>query len=461
MYNYFKSLYKNLFKNYNFFKNYTKHCTIYYRIIKLLSILIISIAQFYVNKILNVYCFKTNHYSRLDLLKNICYKLEKINILYIKIFQSLALNEDLLYENERDFLISYCDNVPYNCANVDYNLLRSLRENYNITLTTSVPLASGVIGIVFDGIDASNTKVVIKMLKENSVNNLRDVFDELLYISYICKYIPIINSFNITKLVTDNKELMLEQTDFMKEISALERFAEKYKNNKEYRFPKVYKSITQKFNQLLVMENISGLTFKTLESMDETIKEEFAYIYIKFGILGILHHSAIHCDLHCGNVFFYINESLNDYMPKYQMGIIDFGLTCFPNKLNQNAYYIFLNEILINKDYSQIFKVLQNVIEEKERLYAMHTVKKEALKKEIIDCIKIGSNNEITPTLIMRFCKILKKYNLNFTSEFHKLVLCIVNVNGLGKKLSKNIDASHTKLFNNLNSINKLLEIVG
>jgi predicted unusual protein kinase regulating ubiquinone biosynthesis (AarF/ABC1/UbiB family) len=409
---------------------------------------------------LNVYLYKVKPEPRLSLIKTICYKLEKINILYIKIFQSLALNEDLIHDNEKDFLINYCDNVPYNCANVDYNLLRSLQENYNITLITSIPLASGIIGIVFDAVDASNTKVVVKMLKKNCAIDLYNAYDDLLHISYICKYIPMINSFNITKLIADNKELMFEQIDFTKEIYALERFAEKYKNNKEYRFPKVYKNITQKYNQLLVMENINGLTLKSLESMDDSIKEEFAYIYIKFGILGILHYSAIHCDLHCGNVFFYINSEETNSCPKYQMGVIDFGLTCFPNKLNQNAYYIFLNEVLINKDYTNIYKVLHNVIEEKERFVAMPQVKKEALKREITDCIKIGSNNEITPTLIMRFCKIFKNYNLNFTQEFHKLVLCLLNVNSMGNRLSKNVNTCQMKLFDNLNSINKLLEIV-
>ena len=40
-----------------------------------------------------------------------------------------------------------------------------------------------------------------------------------------------------------------------------------YKNNKEYVFPKVYREITEKYERLLVMENISGLKFKDIETM--------------------------------------------------------------------------------------------------------------------------------------------------------------------------------------------------
>lgn len=444
---------------YSFLKNYSKHISVCYRIIKLLSVLTYTVTHFYVNKMLTIYLFKHQPQSRLSLIKALCLKLEKLNSVYIKIFQSLALNEDLLYDDEKDYLINYCDNVPYSSDCIDYKLLSDLHETYKISVLSAIPINSGIVGLVFDGYDSSNTKVVVKMLKRNIINDLRDLFDDLLYISYICKLIPYINSFNITKLVLDNKELMLQQIDFMKEAYALERFAEKYKNNKEYRFPKVYKNITQRYNQLLVMENIKGLTFKTLETMDDAVKEEFAYIYIKFGILGILNYSAIHCDLHCGNVFFYINECANDYTPKYQMGVIDFGLTCFPNKLNQNAYYIFLTQVLINKDYSQLFTVLHNVIEEKERFNAMTQLTKEALKKEICDTIELCVHNEINPKLIADFCKIFKNYNLNFTEEFHKLVLCLLNVNSFGNKLSKNVSDCQMRLFNNLTSMYRLLEI--
>ena len=74
--------------------------------------------------------------------------------------------------------------------------------------------------------------------------------------------------------------------------------------------------------------------------MDQSIKENFGKLYVKFGLIALLYNNAINNDLHYGNLFFYKNEDtlLNH---QYQLGLIDFGIISFPSKENQNIYYIF------------------------------------------------------------------------------------------------------------------------
>ena len=88
------------------------------------------------------------------------------------------------------------------------------------------------------------------------------------------------------------------------------------------------------------MENIKGLTYNNIKNYDDVIKQEFGKLILKFGLISILHNSAAHCDLHPGNLFFYINEE-NSNKPKYQLGFIDFGIVSFPSRENQNYYYKF------------------------------------------------------------------------------------------------------------------------
>lgn len=331
---------------------------IYFRITKLLTLVICEIIKFYTKKCVN--CLYKIPSNRLDLIKKLSKKLEEENIVYVKIFQALCLDKDLLTSDEQNYLLKYTDNVPYENNEIDYDLLDKLEHEFSITLTSKIPINCGIVGLVFDGYDSSNNKVIIKMLKNDILQKFTNVFDELLYISYMCQYIPYIKSLKITKLLLDNEKILLNQMNFIKEVEAIEIFSIKYKNNKEYVFPKVYREITEKYDRLLVMENISGLKFKDIETMDKTIKEEFAYCLNKFGILGILYHSVIHCDLHSGNVFFYLNDEtslINSDIPKYRLGIIDFGICCFPNKENQNSYYIFFNDIHHNENYRLIRKI--------------------------------------------------------------------------------------------------------
>lgn len=430
------------------------------RIIKLVILVSYEFIKFNNKKCINYLCNIPTH--RLELIKKISKKLEYENIVYVKIFQALCFDKDLLTIEEQDYLIKYTDNVPYQHSEIDYDLLDNLETEFSITLTNRIPINCGIVGLVFDGIDSSNNKVVVKMLKNNILNRFTDVFDELLYISYICKYIPYINSLKITKMLLDNEEILLNQMDFMKEVKAIELFRGKYKNNKEYKFPKVYREITEKYNNLLVMENIKGLRYKDIETMSITIKEEFAYLLHKFAILGILYYSLIHCDLHSGNVFFYINDEtnvINDELPKYSVGIIDFGICCFPNKENQNAYYIFFNDIHYRQDYSNVEKLLYAIIQEKEAFASFNDNKKQQFIIESIKCLELNTKEEITTQLLIDLSKLFNKYELNFTEEFNKLILSIHVANHFGKQLSQNLKASQTKALTDLNKFNKLLEI--
>jgi len=428
------------------------------RITKLITLILCEFLKFYTIKCVNyLYNKPTN---RLELIKKLSKKLEEENIVYVKIFQALCLDKDLLKSDEQDYLLKYTDNVPYKTNEIEYDLLDKLENEFSITLTNRIPINSGIVGLVFDGHDSSNNKVIIKMLKKNIYERFTDVFDELLYISYICKYIPYIKSLKITKMLLDNEEILLNQMDFMKEVEAIEIFSEKYKNNKEYVFPKVYREITEKYERLLVMENISGLKFKDIENMGETIKEEFAYILNKFGILGILYHSIIHCDLHSGNVFFYLNDEtslINDEIPKYRLGIIDFGICCFPNKENQNAYYIFFSDIHHNQNYRYIEKLMYTIIEEKELLSSFNINKKQQFLNEVISCLQLNTNDEITSQLLIDLSKLLNKYDLNFTEEFNKVILSLHTANNFGKQLSRNLKATQEKIIADLNKFNDLV----
>ena len=142
---------------------------------------------------------------------------------------------------------------------------------------------------------------------------------------------------------------------------------------------------------------------------------------------------------------------INNEIPKYRLGIIDFGICCFPNKENQNAYYIFFSDIHHNQNYRHIEKLMYTIIEEKQLLSSFNINKKQQFLNEVISCLQLNTNDEITSQLLIDLSKLLNKYALNFTEEFNKVILSLHTANNFGKQLSRNLKATQEKIIADIN----------
>lgn len=453
----------------NFCNNIHKKNLAYYNILKMFynffKLFYIFLSQFLIFTSKNIiYKLKKLPYlDRLILVKNITYKLEELNIVYVKVFQSLCLDKNILNEDEREFLLKYTDSVPYSSDDIDYELLDILESKYNICIdnNNNSPINSGIVGIVFKGThNNNNRKVVIKILKNNIEERLIKVFNEIEFITNIIKYIPYLNNLNFNKLFLDNKESLLNQINFVNEVKNIKLFKEKNKNLEEYIIPYVYEEITNDYNNIIVMENIEGLKIDEIKKMDPQIKNEFGKLFVKFGIVSILYNSAIHNDLHAGNVFFYINDTNNNNLkPKYQLGLIDFGICVFPNRENQNVYYTIFYEMLVNQNFNNIKYVIKNIINESEYFEEMPENLKLNLINESIKLFKQYKSICLDAYFLFLFCKILKKYKLTFTKESNEIFFGCFTVNALANELCINLNETQKEVLNNLSYMNNLIQI--
>jgi len=427
-------------------------------ILNIFYIFLTSFSNYYFNNFLSKFFYKIEKKERIELIKNIADKLENINTFYVKILQSLCLNDDLLYKNEKDYLIKYTDNVPYNSDDIDYNILDEIQDKYNIYFDNYEPLNSGIIGVTFKGIYGEDNKnVVIKIIKNNIKNKIEKAFEEIELFIYILSIIPYIKKLNFKKCLLDNKELLLDQTNFRKEVNNIQIFKEKNINNKEYIIPECYPYITSEYNNVIVMENIKGLTFNDIKDYDKKIRDEFGRLLIKFGIISILYNSAVHCDVHPGNLFFYINEE-TDLKPKYQIGYIDFGIVAFPCRENQNIYYTFFKDIQIDKDFSKLESVIIGIICEKELLKDLKENNKEELYNKLKKLI-IATDDNYDFQFFLDLSYIINSFGLSFTKEFNNLCLSLQVVESLTKNLSEDPRKIQDEVILSFNKINKLLEI--
>ena len=436
----------------------------FFRFLYLYWIFVYEFCYFYINNFFTRTLFGLPSIDRVLLVENITEKLENINIVYVKVFQSLCLEKRILTDIEKDYLMKYTDSVPYSNEEVDFGMLDTLEDKFGIVIENKTPINSGIVGVVFKGIHKkdNNKRVVVKMLKQGIVEKYNTAYNELELLVRYLQWIPNVNSINYIKMIADSKDSILSQTDFSNECHNIEYFNKKYENNREFVLPQVYSSITEEYNNVIVMTDITGLTYNDIKDLDESVKYEFAKLLNKFGVLSILIHSCINGDFHAGNVFFYIDnkrDASDNIVPEYKLGVIDYGLCYYPIPENQNSYYIFFYDIQTKKDFKKLSSILPTLIENKEYYYKFDYNKKNMFVEEVTDCIKIYSHKNFDINFFMNLSRIFKSYSLLFTKEFNNICMSVQVTNSLGLSLYSNAHEIQSEIMNEIVEIDRLIEI--
>lgn len=314
-----------------------------------------------------------------DCVKSIIYKLAKQNILYVKIFQALALNNDFGFINDETFFLKFADNAPWTTDDIDYDTLREIEVEQCITIENNfTPINSGMISLVFKGVrnnTNTNTKdqaFVIKMKRNNIENILNDGIEKLLFCLYLCSFIPIINNYKISEVIHKNIDLIRHQTNFELELQQMQQTKHNCRRLKYITIPQGFPEVTEKWPNVIMMEYIQG---KTIKDIDPEDNERYAILILKFVLVTLFMNGQCHGDLHTGNILFIkeLESELNDdynkkQKYKYKICILDFGIIYKMTKLNETMFYIFSNmgiipprEIAENTLTSGIIEPISNI----------------------------------------------------------------------------------------------------
>jgi predicted unusual protein kinase regulating ubiquinone biosynthesis (AarF/ABC1/UbiB family) len=398
------------------------------------------------------YLFGTN------IIKNIAYKLAKVNILCVKIFQAISLNID---KSINDELIKYTDHVPYSFyEDVDFDTLIDITSQEGLYIDIDKPLASGMISIVYKALiqkpeENGPQYKIIKIKRKNieqkldvSIKNMEFLIKVFTgFISLLSYFNPNlqINDFNIGVELHKNIDLIKEQLDFNKEVDNMKEMKELYKNNDYIKIPEVFENITKRYSNIILMEFIDGITVFKIEESDYEI---YAKQVFTFSFSSLLVKGTIHGDLHSGNILFIKEKGDNDEII-YKLGIIDFGLVYkldddFKNKFTELFIDIHTKpvievapEVLICGMFEPIESI--NALPEKHKQYIIQ------LMAEIIDDTfhksKRGDQVKIFDFMIQindYFNKNnLKEYNIRISKNFLKVQMVMAMSQGIGIMLCK------------------------
>lgn len=271
-------------------------------------------------------CFRNYNYD--TLIDNITHKLVQLNILYVKIFQAFALNNNMIDEKTNNKLMKFTDNAPWSNADIDKVTLLYLEKEYDIYFKNGYePINSGMISLVFKAVKNRNINeyVIVKIKRKNIDEQLNNAIDGLHFLINILLHIPFSNllkKYQISQIVEKNIQSIRDQTNFEKEIQNMRMMRENCKYLKYVKIPAILYDTTNRFPNVIIMEYINGLSINKIPKEDY---ESYAKQVMKFGLVTTLIHSVTHGDLHAGNILFIKDE--NDKKYPHKIGVLDFGIT--------------------------------------------------------------------------------------------------------------------------------------
>jgi predicted unusual protein kinase regulating ubiquinone biosynthesis (AarF/ABC1/UbiB family) len=274
----------------------------------------------------------------------------KLNMLFVKIMQWISCED--YDENIGNIIKNFSDNVPFDNEEVNYKQITDIedyfkRNNINFTVD-DVPINSGTMAIVYSGkLDDKN--IVIKQLRNGVKESLQDSIKFMELLGEIFEYLPFFYMFRLKEAIHINKNALLQQVDFKKEIENQEYFKNKNKEFDSIVVPEIYYYDDICFRDIIIMDKLEG---KKLHKISTEDKYKYCESYNTLLINSMLKNFILHSDLHIGNVIF---------LEEGKIGIIDFGYVLKFNKELSDKVFKFY-KFLFNKQIKKLTNFILTVL---------------------------------------------------------------------------------------------------
>jgi len=336
-------------------------------------------------------------------------RLAKINMLYVKIFQALALNASFIDAEIDTKLVYFTDHAPFTTDEIDFKTLYELSVEHNLDFRDGydTPINSGMISLVYEAYDDNGNKLAVKLKRLNIDKTLKDAIDNLLFITQL-----FFRGTQISEIVHKNINTIKNQTDFTEEVKNMIQFKENCQHLDYVIVPSVVESITKKNANVIVMDYIESVKLYELTS-DEKLC--YAEMVIKLGLVTLFIHGFIHCDLHSGNILFVKNGS------DMKLGILDFGIVSALNpEFKEIMYNLVVGIDIANASFDEVAQncLLSGIIEPVDVIRNMPSERLMLIKKIMSETLSViaDDTNQIH---IYKFIDELN--NLMDTDDFRHL----------------------------------------
>ena len=380
--------------------------------------------------------------ERYDCIKNIATFLSSYNIVYSKIFQSLSSGADLLTNKEMEYLSEYNDNVPYleeelpDLDELEEQINENMTENkLTIERSPKGPEASGMIAVVYYG-KLGNKDVVIKVKRKDIDRRLHEAIDKMRLLVKLSTWLPYLHVMNLYTVFEENETDMYKQIDFREEANNLKTMGKLFEHTDYVKIPRVYTSITDINNNVIVMERLYG---KKLKELDDSVKNDYGRLVAQYSLKSVLYDTTYHADLHSGNIMFLEDDVEGDIVKK--LGIIDFGIIGKITKDEQADLTQFFIKMFLNDQPLEAAKIIATrLVAPQDVFNSMAEEKRKDLYNDMAKTIQnILHNDQLLDVMtIYKINKLLFNYGLTLSRPFCRIQLSLAVSASVSNELCNN-----------------------
>lgn len=381
------------------------------------------------------------HKSSAQYADNLLKRLAATNILNVKVFQAIALNNSWISEETNQLLLKYTDQAPWDYTDVDYASLDEIcRENDLELINYGMPINSGMISVVYKAIKGKEGKTVaIKMKRKNIDKKLEESIHNLNFLLYCLTFVPILQMYAIPQSIQENIASLKEQTSFIKEVDNMLLVQQNFKRLPYIVIPQVYKEITLKHNNVIVTDFVDGNQVIKVAKED---REEYAQLLNKFVFISLFVHGVSHGDLHGGNILFLKDGD------KKKIGLLDFGvLYKLSNEFRETLFEFCLG--IFSEDLEKFAKQtldsaffsprgVMKTLKEEDRKYILSLIQNFVVevREKKTDANQMNIYNFFFDLNLFAKEHQLETYGIRLSDDFIKLQMFIAMSQGVSHELA-------------------------
>ena len=366
--------------------------------------------------------------------------LEALGPVFVKFGQALSTRRDLLPPDIADELKKLQDQVPPFSGTAATALIEEALEqpvSEAFAEFSTEPMASASVAQVHAARLITGEDVVVKVVRPGIE---RTISQDLALMHTLARLVEAISAdgrrLRLKEVVTDYEATIIDELDLAREGANASQLRRNFENDDALYVPQVYWDLTR--SNVLVTERIYGIPVAEIDRL-RAAGTDMALLSrrgVEIFFTQVFRHSFFHADMHPGNIFVDITDPKDPRYIAIDCGIVGSLETEDQNYLAQNMLAFF------RRDYREVARlhVESGWVPKDTRIGEL-----EGAIRSVCEPIFEKPLGEIMfGHLLLRLFQTARRFNMPVQPQLVLLQKTLLNIEGLGRQLSPELDLWET-----------------